>query len=211
MFLQRPHGDFGLAYGCELFFITGVFPSDISFACHVAEDEFVGVLLGTPLFTTRLVFIKDITSHLISLAGKTLDIDPLFFSNHVNTHWGENMLPPSLAILPSSACTRNYVHLHYDCVVDLGTKDEYAGAAYNPKTDTNVSRNGSSAWALWAIGRSVLRGVAVQSSSPNLTELVSVSLFPLEWSVLLGYFHARGLILVDSPITTLLGGASHAG
>lgn len=87
------------------------------------------------------------------------------------------------------------MHLHYQRVVDLSVKDEHAGAAYNLKANTNVSRN---VQRLDPSGnRQVCLAQGVCSIFTELTALVFVSLIPLAWSVLLGYLHALGLILVD--------------
>ena len=110
-----------------------------------AEPDKITNLIDTlPPATTRLILIEDISSQLISLVGKRLDIDPLFFADYVSTSFENIELappPPSLAILPSLLSQREYLHLHYQQVLDLGEAVLFKNAAYALKTDANVTRN----------------------------------------------------------------------
>ena len=110
-----------------------------------AEADKITNLIDTiPPAITRLILIEDISPQLISLVGNRLDIDPLFFADYVNTSFENIELappPPSLAILPSLLSQREYLHLHYQQVLDLGEAGLFKNAAYALKTDANVTRN----------------------------------------------------------------------
>ncbi|RSL75565.1 hypothetical protein CEP51_010757 [Fusarium floridanum] len=111
---------------------------------RVTEDDFVEVVSATPAATTRLLFIENINTQLISFLGEILDVDPIFFADHVNTNFEdiENAPPPpSLAMLPSIISKRGHLHLHYQQVLDLGGADIFANTKYALKTDSNIPRN----------------------------------------------------------------------
>ncbi|RSM09813.1 hypothetical protein CEP52_003827 [Fusarium oligoseptatum] len=110
----------------------------------LAENGFVDLLATTPPATTRLLFIENISPSLIAVVGEALDVDPLFFSEYVDTSFQdieEAPLPPSLAVLPSIISANNYIHLHWQQVVDLGKSEDFANAPYALQTHSNVPRN----------------------------------------------------------------------
>lgn len=110
----------------------------------ITEDGFLKAIRATPPATARFIFIENISSNLITLAGTSLDIDPLFFADYVHTSFEDIEKappPPSLAILPSLIAKTGHVHLHYQQVVDLGSTDAFSNVSYALKTDSNSPRN----------------------------------------------------------------------
>ncbi|KAJ3542248.1 hypothetical protein NM208_g4203 [Fusarium decemcellulare] len=108
------------------------------------EDECVKLASHVPLNTNRLLIVENITPNLIVKIGQALDVDPLFFADYIVTNLEDiekEPPPPSLAILPSLISTTNRLHLHYQQVLDLGSAEPFADAAYGLKTDSNVPRN----------------------------------------------------------------------
>ncbi|EYB27130.1 hypothetical protein FG05_04860 [Fusarium graminearum] len=113
-------------------------------AVAVQEDDMVTTLKTIPSNIMRIVLIEDINSRLMSLVGNTLDIDPLFFADYVNTSFKEFEVsppPPSIAILPSLLSESGYLHLHYQQIVDLGDASLFGNTPYASKTHTNITRN----------------------------------------------------------------------
>ncbi|ESU10749.1 hypothetical protein FGSG_04860 [Fusarium graminearum PH-1] len=113
-------------------------------AVAVQEDDMVTTLKTIPSNIMRIVLIEDINSRLMSLVGNTLDIDPLFFADYVNTSFKEFEVsppPPSIAILPSLLSESGYLHLHYQQIVDLGDASLFRNTPYASKTHTNITRN----------------------------------------------------------------------
>ncbi|EFX05660.1 hypothetical protein CMQ_3729 [Grosmannia clavigera kw1407] len=92
----------------------------------------------------HVILVEDIEPRLISLLGEKLDIDPVFFAGHITTNFGDIEHvppPPSLALLPSQIAAAEYLHTHYQRVMDLGNADLFQGAAYALKTNSNIVRN----------------------------------------------------------------------
>lgn len=55
--------------------------------------------------------------------GAALDINPLFFSGHVATEYGDvekRPPPPIMTMFPSQVATENFIHIHFQKVIDLG-------------------------------------------------------------------------------------------
>ncbi|UZP40523.1 hypothetical protein NXS19_008339 [Fusarium pseudograminearum] len=110
----------------------------------IQEDDLVTFLKAIPSNTMRIIIIEDISPQLMSLVGRTLDVDPLFFADYVNTSFKEFEVsppPPSLAILPSLLSESGYLHLHYQQIVDLGDASSFGNAPYTSKTHTDITRN----------------------------------------------------------------------
>ncbi|KAH8734311.1 hypothetical protein BGZ61DRAFT_559911 [Ilyonectria robusta] len=109
----------------------------------VAEADF-SWLVNVKSQTTRLVFIENISPRLISLVGEMLDVDPIFFANHVNTDLKDiekSPPPPSVALLPSLISEKGHLHLHYQQVMSLGSAERFKEVAYSLKSDSNIQRN----------------------------------------------------------------------
>ncbi|KAI9155022.1 Zinc transport [Paramyrothecium foliicola] len=100
-------------------------PSYRDFVKHrasISESFVTNLLKNSPVSTTRLLLIEDISASLINLVGAALNIDPLFFAEHIITNYGaieKSTPPPSLAILPSSMLGRTHLHLHYQQVSNV--------------------------------------------------------------------------------------------
>ncbi|OBS17671.1 hypothetical protein FPOA_09406 [Fusarium poae] len=97
-----------------------------------------------PSNVTRLLFIENITPAIIKQIGPTLDIDPLFFADYIVTDFKDlekQPPPPVLAILPSLASEKTYLHLHYQQILNLGSSELFKDSSYALKTDSNVPRN----------------------------------------------------------------------
>ena len=91
-----------------------------------------------------VLIIEDIAPSLLLYLGEQLDIDPIFFANHIITEHKDlenNPSPPSLALFPSQLSQRGHLHIHYQQVVDFGTAPAFTNSTYALKSDSNVSRN----------------------------------------------------------------------
>ncbi|KAF4433814.1 hypothetical protein F53441_13733, partial [Fusarium austroafricanum] len=111
----------------------------------VPEDRIAQLIKTARPSSTRFVFVENISPGIVVLLGELLDIDPLFFADHIHVGF-ENpegaSAPPSLATLPSLIATRDHIHLHCQKVIALeGSDDALADVPYALKTDSNVPRN----------------------------------------------------------------------
>jgi len=69
------------------------------------------------------VLVEDVNSNDINILGSLLDIDPDFFCGHLNTKYEsiENRPPTCLmSSLPSLIASQQFVHLHYQRVLEMG-------------------------------------------------------------------------------------------
>ncbi|KAK4233549.1 zinc transport protein ZntB [Achaetomium macrosporum] len=112
----------------------------------VAEAELANLLNATSASAIqgRVLLVENIRPNLISLLGALLDIDPVFFAGHIATDYGDiekAPAPPSIALFPSQIAERGYLHLHFQRVFDMGTSEDFKGAAYALKTESNTPRN----------------------------------------------------------------------
>ncbi|CAI4218905.1 unnamed protein product [Parascedosporium putredinis] len=92
----------------------------------------------------RILFVENIQPRTIGLLGESLDIDPVFFANHISTHFEDiekAQPPPYLSLFPSRIVENNHLHIHCQRVIDLGSADEFSGSAYAFRTNSNVPRN----------------------------------------------------------------------
>jgi hypothetical protein len=94
--------------------------------------------------TGRLLVVEDISAHFISVLGTILDINPMFFANHVSTEFKDIELqaaPSSLALFPSYWASRpDMFHIQYQRVVDLGKESDYKGQHWAVDTHGNIPR-----------------------------------------------------------------------
>ena len=66
----------------------------------------------------RLLVIEDITSEVIDTLGSSLDIDPFFFASHIDTFEADiTKTRPSMATVPSTSRTHNFLNLHYHRII----------------------------------------------------------------------------------------------
>ncbi|GAD98119.1 hypothetical protein PVAR5_6809 [Paecilomyces variotii No. 5] len=92
----------------------------------------------------RLIIIEDLHPWVAEVLGSRLDIDPVFFANHVVTKYGgiEMMpAPPSAALAPSQIIMQaNCFHLHFQRIVDLGSAKKFRNCGWECVTSGNVPR-----------------------------------------------------------------------
>ncbi|KAI3317234.1 hypothetical protein HD806DRAFT_515574 [Xylariaceae sp. AK1471] len=103
-------------------------------------------LLPPPSGQGRVVIIEDLHPSLLESLGSALDIDPIFFADHILTSFEDiefSPAPPSVALPPSSIISReNWFHIHYQQIVDLGFEDKQAEQTpWVLKTSGNVQRS----------------------------------------------------------------------
>ncbi|KAF5579366.1 zinc transport [Fusarium pseudocircinatum] len=94
---------------------------------EISEDNISQVIRKDIFISSRILLVEDIGPDLICLLGEALQIDPLFFANHVTTDFQDiekAPLPPSLAMLPY-----------------LGSSANPKDIAYASKSDANIPRN----------------------------------------------------------------------
>ncbi|VUC32577.1 unnamed protein product [Clonostachys rosea] len=110
----------------------------------VLNEEEVSTWINIKFSGTRILLVENISKNLICILGKALDIDPVFFTDHIATDFGDfetSPAPPSMANLPSHMCEREYLHLHYQQILDLGDANHFTKAKYALKTLSNTPRN----------------------------------------------------------------------
>jgi hypothetical protein len=120
-------------------------PSNPKLDAITLDEAEVSTFLGKKSRTaTRLLLIENISTTLIAVLGTALDIDPIFFTDHIATNvedFESAPPPPSMARLPSYICERGYLHLHYQQVLDSGNMNQFSGVKYALKTISNTPRN----------------------------------------------------------------------
>ena len=62
----------------------------------------------------RLLIVEDLNKDVIEALGSTFDIDPLFFSNHIDHPRFNSPEPSSTTGFPSKAYSQNFVTLRYN-------------------------------------------------------------------------------------------------
>jgi hypothetical protein len=74
--------------------------------------------------------------------GASLDINPLFFGGHVATAYEgvEKQPPPIMTMFPSQAATQDFIHIHYQKVVDLGKQRLPRDTPYKLIVPGNIPR-----------------------------------------------------------------------
>lgn len=112
-----------------------------------ADSELHRCLSTPPPPSGRVIIIEDIEPRLVNVIGASLDIDPLFFAGHISTEF-DNLengpAPPNNALLPSQLVNRDYIHLNYQQVLDLGNvapNGDISKSPYFSSTTGNVSRS----------------------------------------------------------------------
>ena len=91
------------------------------------DDEVYGTVL----------FVEDLSSQIIETLGSLFDIDPLFFASHIDTFKTSIATArPSMATLPSTTRSHNFVNLHYHRVIEL----DNLGSHHILLRDMNVPR-----------------------------------------------------------------------
>jgi hypothetical protein len=92
----------------------------------------------------RLIIIEDLHPWVAEVLGSRLDIDPIFFANHVVTKYGDIEMmsaPPSAALAPSQTVMQaNCFHLHFQRIVDLGSAKMFRDCGWGFVTSGNVPR-----------------------------------------------------------------------
>lgn len=88
----------------------------------------------------RVLLIENLRPDVISCLGEHLDLDPMFFADHITTNFQgieQAPPPPALAFCPSQIVQRSHVHIHFQQVIDLG----YTGYHKNPEYVLHMARN----------------------------------------------------------------------
>ncbi len=86
--------------------------------------ELKNLLCGTSreadIVQGRLLIIEDVSKEVIELLGSSLRIDPLFFASHMDGSQADMATArASVATLPSSTRSRNFLNLHYHRVIEI--------------------------------------------------------------------------------------------
>ncbi|RDW85437.1 hypothetical protein BP5796_03762 [Coleophoma crateriformis] len=92
----------------------------------------------------RIVFVEDISPHCVEQLGTLLDIDPMFFSNYINTSFSgfdKAPPPPPLSLFPSRLTSKDSLHLHYQRVLRLNFSTGVLKDLYDFKSSGNVPRS----------------------------------------------------------------------
>lgn len=92
----------------------------------------------------RVLLIENLRPDVISCLGEHLDLDPMFFADHITTDFQgieKAPPPPALAFCPSQIVQRSHVHIHFQQVIDLGNTGYHKNSEYALHTAHNVPRN----------------------------------------------------------------------
>ena len=90
-----------------------------------------------------VVLLEDPGPVYMEKLGVALDINPLFFGGHVVTAHEpvEKQTPPPIyAMFPSQIISQDFIHIHYQKVVDLGEERQLRGTPYKLIMPGNIPR-----------------------------------------------------------------------
>lgn len=91
----------------------------------------------------RILLIENLRPDVISCLGENLDVDAIFFAEHITTEFRgieKAPPPPSLAFCPSQIVERGHVNIHYQQVIDLGNTGYHKNLEYDLYAEHNVPR-----------------------------------------------------------------------
>ncbi|OTB08926.1 hypothetical protein M426DRAFT_18323 [Hypoxylon sp. CI-4A] len=113
---------------------------------QVSPENLRSVLTAPPVGHQGRVFIVEDPDPLtVELLGATLDIDPVFFADHIVTKYDEietSPAPPSVALAPSQIISESErLNIHYQQIVDLGAEETFRGCPWSLGTVANVPRS----------------------------------------------------------------------
>ncbi|OAG37291.1 hypothetical protein AYO21_08476 [Fonsecaea monophora] len=103
-------------------------------------------ILATPFSAGpgRIILIEDLHPLIVEILGTALDIDPIFFADHVVTNYAEiekSPAPPSVALAPSQIASQaDRVNIHFQQIVDLGAEEGFRNSTWIFNTAANVHR-----------------------------------------------------------------------
>ena len=148
----------------------------------------------------RILIIEDPCQDVVEILGSMLDIDPLFFASHIDTHEEINMTTarPSVTTLPSTARSQNFLNLHYQRVIQCD----------NPRPRQTLLRNMNLRRKVKMLPQTGGITIGLVRHCCSILETIGPDGLRLGMSVLLTGMGARpgaeyvlGLILVDAPIS----------
>ncbi|KAH9209565.1 hypothetical protein DL95DRAFT_413755 [Leptodontidium sp. 2 PMI_412] len=84
----------------------------------------------------RVLIIEDLNNNVVGALGSTFDIDPLFFSYHIDHPTFNSFEPSSTISLPSKAYSQNFVTLRYSRAIEFMD----IGFSRTLMTTSNVTR-----------------------------------------------------------------------
>ena len=68
----------------------------------------------------RLLIVEDVSNDIVETLGSLLNIDPFFFASHIDTAQIDIATTrPSIATLPSTRRSQNFLNLHYHRVLEF--------------------------------------------------------------------------------------------
>ncbi|OAL37069.1 hypothetical protein AYO20_03546 [Fonsecaea nubica] len=103
-------------------------------------------ILATPFSAGpgRIILIEDLHPLIVEILGTALDIDPIFFADHVVTNYAQiekSPAPPSVALAPSQIASQaDRVNIHFQQIVDLGAEEGFRNSTWIFNTAANVHR-----------------------------------------------------------------------
>lgn len=110
----------------------------------VNPNYFPSVLTAPSPCQGRLIIIEDVHPFVVEILGSILDIDPIFFANHIVTKYDDISIspaPPSVSLAPSQIVSQeDWFHMHYQQIVDLGPAEMFRSCPWGLITSGNVPR-----------------------------------------------------------------------
>jgi hypothetical protein len=91
-----------------------------------------------------VILVENIHRQGVEALGRELDINPFFFGSHVATTYedvAKTPLPPLAALPPSQIVAQDFVHVHYQRVLDLGDESQFKNAPRKFEIASNVPRS----------------------------------------------------------------------
>lgn len=92
----------------------------------------------------RVIIIEDLHPSTVEILGTTLDIDPIFFADHVVTKYDSieaSPAPPLVALAPSQVVSHtDRINIHFQQIVDFGGEERFRDYPWTFKTTANMPR-----------------------------------------------------------------------
>ena len=88
-----------------------------------------------------VVLLEDPSPAHVEKLGAALDINPLFFAGHVATGYEDvEKQPPTpiMTMFPSQGAAQDFIHIHYQKVLDLGDERDLQGTPYKLAVPGNI-------------------------------------------------------------------------
>ncbi|KAK3985332.1 hypothetical protein QBC44DRAFT_405173, partial [Cladorrhinum sp. PSN332] len=164
-------------------------------------DDLASAITSAPAKGGRIIVIEDLHPSALDILGPSLDIDPVFFADHIVTDLEDpqrSPAPPSVALTPSQILSRKEsFHIHYQQMVDLTSNGPIEEFPWVMKTYANVPRS--------------VRRLPRQNSEPQLGIVrgccsILTKHFTDSW---IGTYKPIAIILVDSATSRIVSSDPH--